>query len=83
MARLAAGDDADVDGVIEEMRKEKGYLFSGSEERREKEMPRRWGGEKQRKQDGAGALERAAKRAATSGSRTDLQEYLRLRRLGR
>jgi hypothetical protein len=83
MARLTAKDGADVDDVVEEMRKEKGYLFSQSEERREKELPRRSGGERQRKQDGANALERAAKRAASSGSRTDLQEYLRLRRLGR
>jgi hypothetical protein len=37
-------------------------------------------GVKERRPSGASTLERAAKRAATSASRADMQEYMRVRR---
>ena len=83
MARLAENDDADIDSVVEGIKREKGHLFVESEERRENDLPRRTGGAKQKRQDGLSAVERAAKKAAKSGSRSDLQEYLRLRRNSR
>ncbi len=83
MSRLGAKDGAGVDEVVEGMRKEKGYLFGEVEERRERVLPGRTSGVRQRRSEYAGAMERAAKRAAASGSRADLQEYLRLRRTGR
>jgi hypothetical protein len=83
MSRLAENADANLDSVVEGIKKEKGHLFAESEERRGNELPRRTGGAKQKKQDGQSVVERAAKKAAKSGSRVDLQEYLRLRRLDR
>ena len=83
MARLTRGDGLDVDAVIEEMRKEKAYLFSDGDEKQPRQLPRRTDGAKQRRECATDALQRAAKKAATSGSRQDLQEYLRLRRTRR
>jgi hypothetical protein len=83
MSRLAENEDGDIDSVVEGIKREKGHLFTESEERRGNDLPRRTGGAKQKKQDGQSAVERAAKKAAKSGSRADLQEYLRLRRNSR
>jgi hypothetical protein len=66
-----------VDGVIEQLKKEKQYLFSGIV------TAKKTAGAKESAYDGTNkqtVLERAAKRAATTGTRTDLQEYLKLRR---
>ncbi|MGA2070912.1 MAG: hypothetical protein ABSG97_06145 [Sedimentisphaerales bacterium] len=75
-ARLAGKDQADLGGVIEQLKKEKQYLFgektSGSAT--VKTSPAK------EQRSGAGVLERAAKRAAGTGSRGDLQEYMRRRR---
>lgn len=67
----------DVDSVVEQVRNEKVYLFGGFE------MPaaaERTSGIKDRSSAGKGVLESVAKRAAVSGSRSDVQEYMRVRR---
>jgi hypothetical protein len=77
-ARAQAQEGADVDGVIEQLKREKQYLFGGQQV--SCGAAKRTAGAKDRLQDGQAVLERAAKKAAVSGNRTDLQEYLRLRR---
>lgn len=76
-ARMEGEAEADIDSVIKQLRKEKQYLFaipSGM-------VPaRKTAGAKERIEGSQTVLERAAKRAATTGSRIDLQEYLKLRR---
>ena len=77
-ARMENSDKADLDGVIEQLKKEKQYLFgnnSGSTVTAKKTA-----GAKDRMTNNQTILERAAKKAATTGNRTDLQEYLKLRR---
>ena len=75
--RIEGETEADMDSVIKQLRKEKQYLFvamSGTS------AAKKTAGAKERMEGGRTVLERAAKRAATTGSRTDLQEYLKLRR---
>lgn len=76
-AKLGTGGQADLDGVVEQLRKEKQYLFAGEQQAA---ATVKTAGAKDRMQSSQVILERAAKRAATTGNRTDLQEYLRLRR---
>lgn len=76
-ARIQGQDKADVNGVVEQLRKEKEYLFGGATAA---VGARKTASAKERMQNSQTILERAAKRAATSGSRRDLQEYLKLRR---
>jgi hypothetical protein len=71
------GADGDVDSVIEQLRKEKTYLFGDAEGA---VASSKTAGVKERRPSGASTLERAAKRAATSASRADMQEYMRVRR---
>lgn len=76
-ARLQSEEQADINSVIERLRKEKQYLFadnSGVVTRT------KTAGAKERVTSSQAILERVAKRAATTGSRADLQEYLKLRR---
>jgi len=76
-ARMEGETEADIDNVIKQLRKEKQYLFvSMSGAAAAKKTARA----KERIEGSQTVLERAAKRAATTGSRTDLQEYLKLRR---
>ncbi|MHC4843852.1 MAG: hypothetical protein ACYTFM_08165 [Planctomycetota bacterium] len=75
-AKLEGQDQADLDVVIEQLKKEKRYLFAESE----KVKPTKTASVKERASGGEAVLERAARKAATSGNRGDLQEYLRLRR---
>ncbi len=77
-ARMEGLNEADADGVIEKLKAEKQYLFGG--ERRGFAAARKTAGVKDKTQNSQTALERAARRAAKSGSRADLHEYLRLRR---
>jgi hypothetical protein len=79
IARAKIGEDteADLDGVIGQLKKEKQYLFSGTGSAA---TVKKTAGAKDRMQNGQTVLERAAKKAATTGNRTDLQEYLKLRR---
>lgn len=76
-ARIEGETEADLDSVVKQLRKEKQYLFAdvGATGAAKKTA-----GAKERLEGGQTVLERAARRAATTGSRTDLQEYLKLRR---
>ncbi len=76
-ARINGEAEADLDSVIEQLKKEKQYLFSGD---RGAVKVTKTAGPRQRLTSGHTTLERAAKKAATTGNRTDLQEYLKLRR---
>ncbi|MHC4193481.1 MAG: hypothetical protein ACYSP9_04815 [Planctomycetota bacterium] len=69
--------EAEIDGVIEQLKREKQYLFS---EPFTSAAPKKTAGAKDRIQRDQTILEKAAKKAATTGSRTDLQEYLKMRR---
>jgi hypothetical protein len=67
---------ADLGGIVEQLRKEKGYLFH---EKASEIAPMRTLPAKEQRNP-ASALERAAKKAAATGNRSDLQEYMRKRR---
>ena len=76
-ARMEGETEAEMDNVDRQLRKEKQYLFvevSGTP------AAKKTARAKERIEGSQTVLERAAKRAATTGSRTDLQEYLKLRR---
>lgn len=78
IAKAKINDDnkGDIDGVIEQLKREKGHLFIGdSVSTAGKTSP-----VKDKTAGTRVGLERAAKRAAESGNRMDLQEYLKLRR---
>jgi len=78
--RMEGQTEADLDGVIEQLKKEKQYLFGGSGGI---VTAKKTAGAKGSAYSGTNnqtVLEKAAKRAAATGSRTDLQEYLKLRR---
>ncbi len=80
-SRLEGSDNKDVDGCVEQLKKEKQYLFgrAGTVNLTVKKtagVKSRTGGQSGR----IAGLEQAAKRAAGSGDRKDLQEYLKLRR---
>jgi len=85
-AKIGTETEADLDGAIQQLKKEKQYLFSGTSAapvaavRQQDTGAKKTAGAKDRMQDSRTALERAAKKAATTGNRTDLQEYLKLRR---
>ncbi len=76
-AKMESQTQADLDGVIEQLKKEKQYLFTGSSGA---VTAKKTAGAKDRIQNSQRILERVAKKAATTGNRTDLQEYLKLRR---
>jgi hypothetical protein len=79
-ARMEGQTDADLDGVIEQLKKEKQYLFCGTAAAI---TAKKTAGAKESVNGRTGnqtVLERAAKKAATTGNRADLQEYLKLRR---
>ncbi len=77
-ARMEGSDEADLDSCVEQLKKEKQYLFAA--ERGETVVAKRTAPAKDRAANDGTILERAAKKAATTGNRTDLQEYLKLRR---
>ncbi len=76
-ARVEGETQADLDGVVEQLKKEKQYLFAGTSG---VVSTKKTAGAKERMTDNQTILERAAKKAATTGNRTDLQGYLKLRR---
>jgi hypothetical protein len=76
-ARIEGREDSDVDEVVEQLRREKQYLFSDSGLHL---SPSKTSGVRQKNTSGQGIIERAAQRAAKSGHRGDLLEYLKLRR---
>jgi len=75
--RMQNQNEADVDGVIEQLKKEKQYLFGGTGG---SVTPGKTAGARERVAHNQTVLERAAKKAATTGNRADLHEYLKLRR---
>ncbi|MFA5291637.1 MAG: hypothetical protein WC496_01235 [Phycisphaerae bacterium] len=75
--RLEDNAEATAADVVEQLRKEKGYLFNDTPAAA---VGAKTSGVKDRLSGATGSLERAAKKAVKSGSRTDLQEYLRARR---
>jgi len=77
-ARMKDSDQADMDGLIVQLKKEKQYLFADSGN--STVPPKKTAAAKDRMTNNQTILERAAKKAATTGNRTDLQEYLKLRR---
>ncbi len=84
-AKMERQSEADLDGVIEQLRSEKQYLWAtpslaGCAEGGRTAGAKKTSGARQRVQDSGTILERAAKKAATTGNRADLQEYLKLRR---
>jgi len=76
-ARMEGKAQADIDGCVAQLRKEKAYLFGGPAE---VSTPRKTAPAKDRATTSQTALEQAAKKAAKTGSRTDLQHYLKLRK---
>jgi len=76
-AKIEGSDDADLDGVVEQLKREKQYLFG---EAGDAATAKKTAGAKDRMTSRQGILERAAMKAATTGNRADLQEYLKLRR---
>jgi len=76
-ARMQDKTESDPDAVIDQLKKEKKYLFESSDEI---VMATKTAGARERTANVHTILERAAKKAATTGNRTDLHEYLKLRR---
>ena len=76
-ARMQGQDQADIDGLIEQLKNEKQYLFGGAPGT---VTAKKTAGVRERISSNQTMIEKAAKKAATTGSRTDLQEYLKLRR---
>ena len=76
-ARISGDDKGDLETVVEQLKKEKGYLFS--EKAAGCAAPRTSPAKEQRST--VGLLEKAAKKAATTGNRTDLQEYMKKKRV--
>jgi hypothetical protein len=81
-ARLQGNAQADVDDVINQLKKEKQYLFKAKpfDGDGETVTPVKTAGAKERMSHHQAALEGAAKKAVRTGNRADLQEYLKLRR---
>ena len=69
--------DGDIENCVEQLRSEKPYLFGRAAGAR---TVRRTAGAKDRVAPNRAALEQAAAKAARTGQRADLQQYLRLRR---
>ena len=76
--RLDKEPKADAVTVISQLRKEKGYLFADDD--RSNVAAGKTAGIREKMPSATGTLQRAAKKASHTGSRADLQEYLRLRR---
>jgi hypothetical protein len=66
-----------VDACLEQLRREKGYLFGGPTA---VATSRKTAGAKDHTAHSRTTLERAAEKAARTRNRGDLQEYLKLRR---
>jgi hypothetical protein len=84
-AKMEGQTEADLDSVIEQLKNEKQYLFVPLLSFESKKgggtvRTKKTAGVKERMTNNQTVLERAAKKAATTGNRTDLQEYLKLRR---
>ena len=76
--RMKHEPEIEVEQVIDNLRKEKGYLFL--ETQIVMPSPSRTSGVKDGVIENRGVLDRAAKRASTTGNRVDLHEYMQLRK---
>jgi hypothetical protein len=76
-ARMEDEPEAGPDSVIEQLKKEKQYLFTSTGGT---VTAKKTAGAKERIANSQTTLDAAAKRATTTGNRADLQKYLRLRR---
>ena len=76
----ARGKGDDVKRIIEALRNERPYLFSSGMDEVRGMLAGQTTGVQGQGQSGASRLTRAAQQAQASGSRKDMQEYLRLRR---
>ena len=77
-ARLGSGQGEDIDGVVDGLVKEKGYLFGTSQAI--SSGSQKTSGVRDKRTGAEAVLSRAAKRAAQSGDRIDIAEYMKLRR---
>jgi len=77
-SRIDGESREDIDGCIEQLKKEKSYLFTNQQN--QPLTLQKSTGAKERGLNNQTILERTAKRAATTGNRKDLQEYLKMRR---
>ena len=78
-ARLEKEPTADAATVISLLRKEKAYLFAENNSSDIAAAPKT-AGAREKMPSVTGTIQRAAKKASQTGSRADLQEYLKLRR---
>ena len=76
-ARINDASNADVDDIIEQLKQQKQYLFGSTGATN---TAKKTAAAKDRLQSSQTVLEKAANKAATTGNRSDLQEYLKLRR---
>ena len=76
-SRMADGEEKEIAPVVELLRQEKSYLFGGPPRR---EVASKTAGVKEKESGGQRVLEGRAKKAAASGSRADVHEYMRSRR---
>lgn len=76
-ARMQEQAETDIDELIEQLQRDKKYLFRNSER---EVTSTKTAGAKNRTTDVYTILSKAAQKAAASGSRRDLQEYLKARR---
>ena len=72
-------EDKDIDAVVAELKQDKQYLFANGDRNNSLNV-KMTSGAKDNISTKQSFLERTARRAATSGSRIDLQEYLKVRR---
>ena len=77
-ARMKDSGKPDIETVIEQLKREKQYLFASNDGGAA--TTRKTATVRQRAESGHTILARAAKKASATGNRTDLQEYLKLRR---
>lgn len=75
-ARLGANENADADAVVEQLRSEKAHLFAAPQQSPALSKT----AAVRHRNGGRTSLDTAAAKAAQSGSRADMQEYLRMRR---
>lgn len=78
LGRKRMGDDGDLDAAIEQLRKDKPYLFA-TNVRQTNSAPKKTAGAKERPGTSP-TMAQAAQQAAASGRRSDVHEYMRVRR---
>ena len=76
-SRLENGEEKEIASVVELLRSEKSYLFGGQAQRK---AASKTAGVKEKESGGQRVLEGRAKKAAASGSRADVHEYMQIRR---